>query len=429
MLGTVILIAGSISFSNIVFEKKQKEPPPPAKTKPPAMVQVITAELSSISRTQELTGEVTATESVVISAMLEGPVVFCPWREGDRVKAGEKLIEIDRRVTRAELQIAKAQLSLAEAKLADLKSGTRPEEILKAEETVRQMAESYAFSKLDFQRTNQLVESGALPKETLEKAKVEYISDEARLASAEKHLEMLKNGPTRTSLEVEQAAVMVTRANLALAEAKLAERVITAPFSGTIIRVNVRPGSLAIAKAPLIEMIDPASMVVRFAVPEKMAASIQQGMKLEVLLDAYPGLPLTARVTRIHPELDQGTRTRTAEAVINGKTEILPGMFVRVKLHLESADNVIVLPVEAVVKRQAAERVVFIAEDGKARVQKVTTGIETGSHIQIVSGVRPGDKVIVSGNEKLKDGAATALAPKSSAGKNQPSTVPKGDQQ
>jgi multidrug efflux pump subunit AcrA (membrane-fusion protein) len=359
-----------------------------------------------------------ATESVIISAMTEGPVVFCPWREGDLVEAGEKLIEIDRGVSHAEVQSAEAALSLAQAKLADMQSGTRPEEILKAEETVRQLAESHAFAKLDLERTASLVESGALPGEALEKANVEFVSQSTRLSSAEKHLEMLKKGPTTTTLAVEQAAVGVARANLALVRAKLAESVIKAPFSGVITRVNVRPGSLAAARSPLIEMINPTSVVVRFAVPESLASVIHTDMKLETTLDAYPGTTLLGKVVRIYPELDQRTRTLTAEAIMDGTTALLPGMFGRVKLHLESADDAVVLPYSAVVTRPSAGQVVFIADAGKARMQPVTTGIEAGSQIQIVTGVQPGDKVVVAGNEKLKDGAAIGIAGGEKSGKD-----------
>jgi membrane fusion protein (multidrug efflux system) len=383
---------------------------PEAKQKKPPEVGVASALRSAISRTQELTCELAATESAIIAAVTEGPIAFCPWREGDRVEAGQRLIEIDRGVYRAEVLASQATVAVARAKLADMKSGTRPEEIAKAKETVRQLTESTAFSKVDFERTAKLVDSGALPGEALEKAHVEYVSQKTRLAAAEEHLEMLKAGETRTALAVQEAAVAEAEARHALAQAKLAECTIAAPFAGTITKVHIRPGSLAVAKAPLVEITDLSSVIARFAVPETTAPSVFPGMHLELKLDAYPGKVLAGEVVRVYPDLDRRMRTRTVEARITGNAELMPGMFGRVKLNLETADDAVILPADAVLTTQTGSRAVFIVEEGKAIRRVVETGIEEGNRVQIVAGINPGDKVVVAGNEKLKDGAAVSLS-------------------
>jgi multidrug efflux pump subunit AcrA (membrane-fusion protein) len=95
----------------------------------------------------DLTGEVVATDSVVVSATVEGPIAFFPWREGDRVEAaGAKLVVIDRGIYQADVHAARAALEAAKAKLADLKAGTRPEEITQAREVVRKLDEATAFA-------------------------------------------------------------------------------------------------------------------------------------------------------------------------------------------------------------------------------------------------------------------------------------------
>jgi membrane fusion protein (multidrug efflux system) len=239
---------------------------------------------------------------------------------------------------------------------------------------------------------------------------VENISQTARLATAKEHLEMLKAGSTRTAIAVQQAAVVEAEARLALAKAKLAESVITAPFAGTITKVHVRPGALAIAKSPLIELTDLSSVVARFAVPESVAASVGPGMVLEFKLDAYPGKAFDGKVVRVYPDLDRRMRTRTVEARVNPYAGLMPGMFGRLKLNLETAHDAIVLPAEAIITTPAGRKAAFVVKDGKAMRRLVETGIEDGSRVQIVSGINPGDQVIVSGNEKLKDGAFVSLA-------------------
>jgi multidrug efflux pump subunit AcrA (membrane-fusion protein) len=382
----------------------KEETGPQKAQKPPQEVRVISVAKSAISRTLELTGEFVAIEDVVIAAMVDGPIVYCPWREGDRVKVGQKLVEIDRRVYRANVHSAEAAVKVARAKLDDMESGTRPEEIAKQKESVRQLEESTAYAKGDFERTAKLVESGALPGEAMEKTRVEYVSQATRLVAAKEQLKMLEAGPTKTTLAVQQAALDEALERLALEKAKLAECVIEAPFSGTVMKVHVRPGDMAAAKSRLIEMADLSSVVVRFAVPEAFTAQVRTEMTMEARLDAYPDKVFNGRVIRVYPDIDRRIRTRTAEAKIAGIPDVMPGMFARLILKLKQVDDAIVVPLAALITTPEGGKVVFVVHDSKAIQRKVKTGIEASDRIQVLDGINPGDKVIVSEHKELKDG-------------------------
>jgi len=403
MILMCVFMAGGL-WSALTASSAKEEPGPQKAQKPPQEVRVVSAAKSAISQTLELTGELAATESVVIASMVDGPIVFSPWREGDRVKAGQKLVEIDRRVYRANVQSAEAAVKVARAKLDDMESGTRPEEITKQKESIRQLEESAAYAKSDFERTAKLVESGALAGEATDKTRVEYVSQATRLAAAREQLKMLEAGSTRTALAVQQAVLYEAEARLDLEKAKLAECVIEAPFSGVITKLYVSPGDMASAKARLIEVADLSSIVVRFAVPEAFAAQTRTGMDLEARLDAYPDKAFNGRVIRVYPDIDRRMRTRTVEAKVAGIPEILPGMFARLTLKLKQADNAVVVPLAALMTTPAGEKAVFVMKDGQALRRKVTTGIEATERIQLLDGVNPGDKVIVSGHKTLKDG-------------------------
>lgn len=359
------------------------------------LVRVAIAEQASISRTLEVTGNVVAVNRVALYPTVEGPVVFCPWREGDRVQKGEKLVEIDRATYRAEL-------NAAEAKLEDLRAGTRPEEIAKAAETVKQLEQSAAFAKADLARIKTLVESGALPGEALDKARVEQVNQATRLASAKEQLEMLKAGPTQTQLAAQQALVNI-------AAARLSECVISAPFDGSVARVYVRPGDLASSKSPMVELIDLSSLVIRFAVPEVYAALVGEGTEASVKFDAHPGKTFRAQVVRAYPELDGRMRTRTVEAAVEEAPALVPGMFARLTVTLETVPDAVVVPAEAVLVTSQVGRVAYVVEGDKAVQRKLRLGIEERSRVQVLDGIQPGEKVVVAGAEKLKDGAAVRL--------------------
>jgi multidrug efflux pump subunit AcrA (membrane-fusion protein) len=374
------------------------------------LVNVLPAKPERISRLLNLTGEVVATNTVWISAMLDGPISFCPWREGDRVEDLQKpLIEISRPVYRQEVKASEAALAVADAKLADLLAGSRPEEIAQARETVKQFEESAAFAKADMERTAKLVSSGSLKAEDLEKARVEYTKYQTGLTSAKERLSMLEAGPTETEINLQKASVEEARAKLELAKAKEAESVIFPPFQGVITKVLVRPGDMAVPKMQLLQLMDTSSLRVRFMVPEKQSPLVAQGSPATVEFDAHPGRRFNAVISRVYPELDTRTRTRTAEAQVKEEVQLVPGMFARVSVAVETAEDAMVVPDAAVLTNPRGDKVVFVVVDGKASARTVKTGIEQGRRVQILEGILPGDRVVVAGNQNLKDGVAVRL--------------------
>jgi membrane fusion protein (multidrug efflux system) len=144
-------------------------------------------------------------------------------------------------------------------------------------------------------------------------------------------------------------------------------------------------------------------------------------MPLEARLDAYPEKVFNGRVARVYPDIDRRIRTRTVEAKIAGIPEVMPGMFARLTLKLKQADDAVVVPLAALITTPEGGKVVFVVKDGKALRRKVKTGIEASDRIQLLEGVNPGDKVIISGHKDLKDGMdVRVIEPAKQEGKPNP---------
>jgi len=143
---------------------------------------------------------------------------------------------------------------------------------------------------------------------------------------------------------------------------------------------------------------------VRFAVPEALTAQVRTEMALEARLDAYPERVFSGRVVRVYPDIDRRMRTRMVEAKLSGIPDVMPGMFARVKLELKQVDAAVVVPLAALITTPEGDKVAFVLQDGKATRRQVKTGIEASDRIQVVEGINPGDKLIVSGHKELKDG-------------------------
>jgi HlyD family secretion protein len=377
------------------------------KPKKPPLVATVIAASTNLVEHLETTGDVIAVNAVTLEATVEGPISFCPWREGDRVeRAGQKLIEISRPLYREELAGAEAAHAVFQAKLNDLKAGARPEEIRQARESVRHFEECTRFAKADSERTRSLVTSGTLPAENAEKARVDFVKCQTQLEAAKEQLAMLEAGPTITETAVAQSAVDEAAARIALAQAKLDECLLTAPFAGIITEVYVRRGDLATPRTKLLKMLDPVSLVIRAGVPESSAAHIRKGSSASVRLDAFPGKVFAARIERVHPRIEHDSRTRIIEIKLSQPAELLPHMFARVTVEGRIFENAVTIPVQCVITTPRGHSIVYVIKNGKALQRKVTAGIEQSGRIHIISGLEAGESVVTAGNLNLRDGTA-----------------------
>jgi RND family efflux transporter MFP subunit len=260
-----------------------------------------------------------------------------------------------------------------------VKNGAPVLTIGRTESADAQMAaaeEDFKRDQQDLQATEKLVKNGALPAEMLDRARSAFSRSKAQLIKARETMD---------------------------------DFVIRAPWSGYVSKVLVTDGNFVAPRTLLVEMFDPASLVVQFALPEKISVSVARDSKIFVTLDAYPDKSFSASISSIYPDLDLKTRSRTVEATLKEKTTLMPGMFARLKIELKSVAEALIVPAEAVLTMPGGEKVVYLVKEEKAVKHKVRTGIENGPLTQLLDGVAEGDQVIVEGHERLKDGVEVRL--------------------
>lgn len=390
-----------------------------AKRPKAATVETQKATVGKLARTLELSGEVVSTNSVVIAATKEGPIAYCPWREGDEVNAGEKLVEIDRAVHRAEVQTARAALEVADAKLADLKAGARPEEIEQARASVQRWQATLEEAQAAYERQKQLRSNDFTSQQAVDQALERLKVARAELANAQVRLRMLQAGPTQTDIAVQKAAVNEATARLKLAEAHLEECIVRAPFDAVVAKVYVRAGDLATPRSPLVDLFDPDSLVVRFSVPEAHSAAVRPGLGIEARLDAIATETFHGKVERVYPRLAPDMRTRTVEARLEESVRLMPHQFARLTLTLESVSGAVTVPAPAIREMPDGRTAAYVVIDGKAIRRMVQVGIQQADRVQILEGIEAGEQVIVVGNETLKDGVPVRVV--GAAQKDRPS--------
>ncbi len=228
-------------------------------------------------------------------------------------------------------------------------------------------------------------------------------------------VELLKIGGG-TQQNVDQMEIQLTSAKNAVASAERALRnarentVLTSPISGVVTKRNYDPGDMTGALPILtVAQVNPLKIVIN--VSESEFSNVKKGMPAKVTFDTYPGETFEGHVTLISPTIDTQSRTFGVEITVNNTdNRILPGMFGRVTLNFGNARHVVV-PDRAVVKQSgSADHYVYTYSNGKVQYNKVELGQRLGDKYELISGVAPGSDVVVTGQNKLSNGAEVSVA-------------------
>jgi membrane fusion protein, multidrug efflux system len=190
-----------------------------------------------------------------------------------------------------------------------------------------------------------------------------------------------------------------------LARLNLENTRIKSPINGIVVSRNVRIGDLVSTATPIFEVIDPDSLQVDVFLPEKDAARLEIGMPAVILPDSLLGQSFPASVQRINPAVDPGTGTVKVTLQFDSKLDKLSaGMFVRVRIKVESRNNAVILPKRALVRQRDENHVFVINSDRQAEQRPVVLGLENMHSFEVLAGLESGETLIVVGQHSLENG-------------------------
>lgn len=214
----------------------------------------------------------------------------------------------------------------------------------------------------------------------------------------------------RANLQALRAAVREARAALHNAEARRAQTTLTAPMEGIVSDRGMDPGSLASPGQPILTIQQIREVWVTVPAPGTVVQRLRPGQPATVTIDALPGRSFAGRIGRINPSADPSSRQFAVRVVLpNPGTLIRPGMFGRVSLVTERVSDATVVPREAVEQGPEGASVVVVDADLVARRRTVTLGASDPAGYAVLSGVSPGDRVVVMSVAPVKDGATVRL--------------------
>jgi membrane fusion protein, multidrug efflux system len=337
-------------------------------------VEVAEARQDPLSVRLTSVGSLEADNVVEVRPETSGTVAAIAVDEGDAVRRGQVLVRLDAREPAAELAAAEAAVSRLATELDNLE--TRLE------------------------RNRGLFDKGAISRQTLDDLESGRAAAAARLREAE--------------------------AQRDLAARRLEKSVLTAPFAGRVGQRSVYPGDYVQEGDALFALVDDDPLKVEFSVPEQYVGRLEPGTPVTVMVRSLPGERFEGRVVFIGPRIDPASRTASLKAAVpNADGRLRPGQFADVELELERRENALVVPEAAVVPRGGENFVFVVAPDGTAGERRVELGQRESGRVEVRAGVRAGERVVVAGQQRLRDGTPVELV--EGGGGDEPGGEPGGE--
>jgi HlyD family secretion protein len=242
-------------------------------------------------------------EYVYVAAPVAGRLETLHVARGARVAAGAPLFRLDPSREQPARDQAAARLARAEANLADLRKGKRPSELEAIEAQLAQAKAMLELSEVALKRREQLVETRAASREAVDEARAAHERDKARVAELQAELKTAQLGARADEIQAAEAEVAAARAELAQADWRLDQLSQRAPRQGVVVDTLYRPGEWVAADAPVISLLPPENVKVRFFVPEPRLGAVQVGDEVEVRCDSCAP-DLTAVISYIAPDAE-----------------------------------------------------------------------------------------------------------------------------
>ncbi|MDB5635342.1 MAG: secretion protein HlyD [Bradyrhizobium sp.] len=233
-----------------------------------------------------------------------------------------------------------------------------------------------------------------------------------------KQLAARQFGPQATA-DAAQATFDQANAGIAKTQAIISQKLVRAPFDGELGVRHVEVGQYLTAGTQIVSLTDLSTLYANFTVTEKDSAALKVGQTVRIAVDAYPGRTFESKINAIEPQIATDTRNIRVQATLTNPEHILkPGMFATTTVVLPDKPAVVTVPETAVDYTLYGDSVFLITEkkedDGKTSLTSVRTFVRTGNRIngraEVLSGLKPGDRVIAVGQLKLQSGAAVAIS-------------------
>lgn len=387
-LASLILSAGAM-FVALAGTAACNSGKPEAKAAELPSAQVAAAQRGNIAHNLSLAGQFQPYQVIDVHPKVAGFIKKINVDIGDKVKKGQTLAVLE--VPELAAQVQGAQFEMQRAK----------DEIARAQHEVRRAEALHAALHTDYQRLADTAKAqpGLVAQQELDDAQAKDLSAEAQVDAAQ------------AAASAAQQHAESARADDQRVEAMEAYTNVVAPIDGVIIWRYADTGALIQSGTnsneqdiPIVRLSQSGLLRLRMPVPEDDVQFVREGEPIQVRVDAV-NRSFTGKVVRFTRNVNFETRSMETEVdVENRDLAIAPGMYANAQLQLARSDNVVTIPTEALVLRGAGESVYVLDAGNRVHVRSVQVGLRGSKLAEIRSGIEPGDRVILGGQEKYAEG-------------------------
>ena len=357
-------------------------------------------------------GKVEASKSVELAFQVPGLLVTLPVKEGQKVAKGQLIAQLRQDEFQARLKSVQGQLDQARAMLSALQLGEREEERLRREALLRAANAKLANAKTEFDRYARLVKSSAVSRAEYELAETAYrVAQEDQKAA----LQSVEKGSIarKEDIDAQEAQVTTIEARRAEANLQLRDSTLRAPYNGVVAQRFVEENQTIVANKPVVTFQNTDEIDIVADLPEAaMAADIRSPAVVRMVAEfsAAPGKQFPVRIKEIAQVADPTTQTFPVRVAMKAPRNVLvlPGMTATVTATYRrpsAPGGRILVPIAAVYKEDTGDQVAWvIGPNQMVNRRLVKMGSAAGGRVEIVAGLRPGDRIVVAGAPFLSEG-------------------------
>lgn len=399
LVGGVLLVTGGTWF--VLSLNKPSHAPETASTSA-LSVNTLIIRSQSVANTLELSGSIRPVEQATLSTRVMGRITQLSLETGDRFRKGDILTRID--VMDITAQTGQAQLGVAQAQAEVFRSQASLSQLesqkLEAQSALR-------LAQVTQSRMSRLQAEGAVSKSVLDDANTLLEQARARVAQSEA-------GIRQSQAAIAQTQAAVSRAELSVISSDVSESygTIFAPFDGVVVQKMAYEGEMAAPGTPLLKVENPNKLELEISVPEENLRFVRVGQSVKVQFDAV-NQSLKATIQQIVPAANAQSRSFLVKIPLNNSGKLISGMFGRIALPIGATKETLLVPTTALIQRGQLQGVYVLENVEDKAISKsiammrwVKTGKTQDGQVEIVSGLKAGDRIVTSNIAQLSDGQA-----------------------
>ncbi len=363
----------------------------------PILVRSFPVAEQKVRRRVQAVGSLFAWDESTISSQVEGRIARVLVDVGDTVKQGQVMVEVDPVELQYAVEQQRAQVNQTRAQLGIGPGDPAPKDPSKVAFVQRASADLFDAEQ-KFHRAQEMFNDKLISQQQLDEASTRYQGAKAAYALALQDVDRLK-----AQLQSSQAATH-------LAEKKLSDAAIRAPFLGSVKARSVSPGEYLRVQSPIMVVVRTDKLRARLAVPERWAGSVKIGAMIDIQVEAFPKEVFHGKLERMNPAVSQDSRTFDVEALLaNPDARLKPGFFVQASMPSEVEEKTLTVPEQAVTYRYGTYKV-FVLNGARVTERSIKPGAQNDDggvrKIEVVEGLTARDRVAVAIEGDLRDGAA-----------------------